>query len=89
MPLNLSERGYYYVQVSLMQADSVVFSQRAGFGVIPDVTLTQKDYDSPFGVGAHYARYGDWRVADSQQRLGIAWVRDVARLKDFIGMWSD
>ena len=89
VPLKLSEWGYYYVQVSLMQADSVVFSQRAGFGVIPDVTLTQKDYESPFGVGAHYARYGDWRVADIQQRLGIAWVRDVARWKDFIGKWSD
>ena len=85
VPFQFSELGYYYLSVSFLHGDKVIFSKQEGFGVIPDVTLTKKDYDSPFGVGAHYARYGDWRVAEIQQALGIAWVRDVARWKDFIG----
>lgn len=83
VPFRLSELGYYYVKVTLLHEGKTIFSEQEGFGVIPDVTLTSKDYGSPFGVGAHYARYDDWRVADVQQALGIAWVRDVAKWKDF------
>ena len=61
VPFQFSELGYYYLSVSFLHGDKVIFSKQEGFGVIPDVTLTKKDYDSPFGVGAHYARYGDWR----------------------------
>jgi len=69
--------------------DKVIFSKQEGFGVIPDVTLTKKDYDSPFGVGAHYARYGDWRVAEIQQALGIAWVRDGCEMESILSVLDE
>ncbi len=81
VPLQMKDIGYYYVKISFLHDGKVIQTTKEGFGVIPDVTLTKKDSDSPFGVGAHYSRYGDWRVADIQQQLGIAWVRDVANWK--------
>ena len=53
VPFQFSELGYYYLSVSFLHEDKVIFSKQEGLGVIPDVTLTKKDYDSPFGVGAH------------------------------------
>ena len=67
------------MSVSFLHEDKVIFSKQEGFGVIPDVTLTKKDYDSPFGVGAHYARYGDWRVPRFSKHwvlLGSEMLRD-------------
>ena len=69
------ELGYYYLKITDENSGK---SAQEGFGVIPDVRLTKKDWDSPFGICGHYQRYKDWRVGDVQQKLGIAWVRDEA-----------
>ena len=84
VPFQMDNLGYYYLKVSLLQGDTIAYEQQLGFGVVPDVKLTSKDYESPFGVGAHYARYGDWRVAGVQQSLGIAWLRDNGDWKKLI-----
>ncbi|WP_158712886.1 glycosyl hydrolase [Parabacteroides pacaensis] len=76
-PFKLKELGYYYVKV-LARSSSGQINAEEGFGIIPKVTLTEKDWDSPFGVCGHYQRYKDWRIAGVQRKLGIAWVRDEA-----------
>lgn len=75
IPLRTKQPGYYTLEV---KADGWSQPCRLGFGVIPDVTLREKDWDSPFGVCGHYQRYKKWMIGDVQQRLGIAWVRDEA-----------
>lgn len=72
-PFKIKDLGYYYLQIT---SDSSSEKTEEGFGVIPNVTLTQKDWDSPFGICGHYQRYKDWRIGDIQKKLGIAWVRD-------------
>ena len=72
-PFKIKDLGYYYLQIT---SDSSSEKTEEGFGVIPNVTLTQKDWDSPFGICGHYQRYKDWRIGDIQKKLGIAWVSD-------------
>lgn len=72
-PFKLKELGYYYLQI-IPDDNSTKIEE--GFGIIPDVSLKEKDWDSPFGVCGHYQRYKDWRIGDVQKKLGIAWVRD-------------
>ena len=82
-PFVLDELGYYYIRVGLPDASNNKMSYvEEGFGVIPDVALKAQDWDSPFGVSAHYQRYKDWRIADIQRKLGIAWTRDEAEWKN-------
>jgi inosine-uridine nucleoside N-ribohydrolase len=73
----LKNLGYYYLQVT---AGNPAVVAEQGFGVIPDVALKEKDWDSPFGICGHYQRYKQWLpiVGEVQQKLGIAWVRDEA-----------
>lgn len=82
VPFKAEKLGYFSVVVSYMRGSEVIASAQKGFGVIPDVTLKAKDETSPFGVGAHYARYADWRLGDIQQQLGMAWLRDKAAWKE-------
>ena len=81
-PLKQKDLGYYTLKViaeSALKSDTI----EEGFGVIPNVTLTKKDWDSPFGICGHYARYDykKWNIAAVQQKLGIAWVRDESNWK--------
>lgn len=82
VPFKADGLGYFSVKVSYRQGNVVLSSCEKGYGVIPDVTLRSKDESSPFGVGAHYARYNDWRLGDIQQQLGMAWLRDKAAWKE-------
>lgn len=85
VPLPINSLGYFYVRVIKTQKEVAVDTAQAGYGVIPDVTLQKKDPESPFGVGAHYARYADWRLGEIQQQLGMAWLRDKAGWKELDG----
>ena len=70
--------GYYALTAIGQRDDNSADTVKTGFGVIPDVTLHAKDWDSPFGVCGHFVRY-DYKkkhIASVQQRLGIAWLRD-------------
>lgn len=91
-PLKQKNLGYYTLKVialSEIKADTI----EQGFGVIPDVALTKKDWDSPFGICGHYTRYDykKWKIGAVQQKLGIAWVRDESNWKKVIedGLRSD
>lgn len=78
-PFKLKTLGYYYIKVIPVDSSSKIQTQaEEGFGVIPNVTLMEKDWDSPFGICGHYQRYKDWRIGAIQRKLGIAWVRDEA-----------
>jgi len=74
-----SDLGYFYMRASAPGGGAQYMEK--GFGVIPNVTLQEQDWDSPFGVSAHYPRYRDWRIAGVQRKLGIAWTRDEADWK--------
>ena len=91
-PLKQKDLGYYtlkVIAVSGVRADTL----EVGFGVIPDVTLTKKDWDSPFGICGHFTRYDykKWKIAAVQQKLGIAWLRDESDWKRVVneGLRSD
>ena len=91
-PLKQKDLGYYtlkVIAVSGIKTDTI----EGGFGVIPNVTLTKKDWDSPFGICGHFTRYDykKWKIAAVQQKLGIAWVRDESNWKKVIedGLKSD
>ena len=84
-PFILKELGYFYIKVSYEDpSDNKIKHFKQGFGVIPQIALTEKDWDSPFGVCGHYQRYNDWRIGDIQNKLGIAWVRDEAEWQRII-----
>lgn len=78
----INKLGYYYIKYTISNGFGSIIAKEEGFGVIPDVTLTKKDFNSQFGVCGHYSKYKDGRVADIQQQLGIAWLRDKAEWKN-------
>lgn len=83
--LKQKDLGYYtlkVIAVSGVRTDTI----EGGFGVIPNVTLTKKDWDSPFGICGHFTRYDykKWKIAAVQQKLGIAWVRDESNWKKVV-----
>ena len=58
-PFKIKDLGYYYLQIT---SDSSSEKTEEGFGVIPNVTLTQKDWDSPFGIGVSEIYKKNWAL---------------------------
>ncbi|MDD3037808.1 hypothetical protein [Bacteroides sp.] len=91
-PLKQKNLGYYTLKVIATSATKTDTLEQ-GFGIIPNVTLTKKDWDSPFGICGHYTRYDykKWKIGAVQQKLGIAWVRDESNWKKVVedGLKSD
>ncbi len=71
VPFQFSELGYYYLSVSFLHGDKVIFSKQEGFGVIPDVTPYEERLR--FSVWCRSSLCSLWRLAGGRDSASIGY----------------